>query len=58
MEFFKWFNCKEIIHIRLEYFIYEFKLFELRIVAWNYDCLLRINITYWKPYNYVQTNDL
>ena len=35
--------------------IYKSKLFVLRIVAWSYDCLVRIIIiSYLKPYNYVQ----
>ena len=36
---------------------YNCKLFVLRIVTWSYNCLLRIIISYLKPYYYVQTND-
>ena len=28
-----------------------------KMANWNYDCLLKIIISYLKPYNSVQTND-
>ena len=33
-------------------------LFQSRIVTRSYNCLLRIIISYLKPYNYVQLNNL
>ena len=37
---------------------YNYKLFELEIVSWGYNCILKIIIiSYSKPYNHVQTND-
>ena len=48
----------QIIFIKMKYLIaYNCKLFVLRIVTWNYNCLLKIIYSYLKAYNYEQTND-
>ena len=48
--------CLEISSIQLKYLLpYNCKLFVLRIVTSNFNCLLRIIIiSYLKPYNCVQ----
>ena len=38
--------------------LYNFKLFVLQIVAKSYNCLLRIIISYLKPYLYLPTPPL
>ena len=37
--------------------LYNYQLFVLRIVSLSYKCLLRIIISYLKPYNCMQTNE-
>ena len=50
------FICLKIIHIPWEYLI-PYKLFVFRIVTWCYNYLLRIIISFLKPYNFVKTKD-
>ena len=40
----------------LEYFIYQSKLFVLRIVTWSYNCFIRFFIDLVKPFHCAQTN--
>ena len=39
------------------YHMIVYKLNVLRIVTWNYNCLLKIIMSYLRPYNCVQTKD-